>query len=153
MGRASESKAAFDIFDDNLQAYCEDGHFIHRDEAQLRNSRLAALRQVSFLESQNRQSRAASCPSTESFHTQSKNPYTKTGTQELNNVEYRCKRRLTRPTIAPDTFNSLEPVPESEDEPQFSPKSAIGNVADSSQCCIQLPGMSLMSANPREDMS
>lgn len=153
MGRASESKAAFDIFDDNPQAYCEDGHFIHRDEAQLRNSRLAALRQVSFLESQNRQSRAASCPTTESLHTKSKNPYTKTGTQELSNVEYRCKRRLTRPTIAPDTFNSLEPVPESEDESQFSPKSATGNAVDSGQCCIQLPGMSLISAIPREDMS
>ena len=135
MGRASESKVAFDIFDDDPSS-CEDGHFLH-NEAQLRSNRFSALRQVSLAESQNRQSSTGSHTSTETLRSNIRNTRTTGDNYELKH------RRLTRPSIAPDTFNSLQTVPESEDESHISHKSATSNSADSGPRCLQLPGMSL----------
>lgn len=126
MGRASGSQVAFNIFNDQNSR--------EGDEATSTNNRFTALRQIPVSESQNCQTITSSPVSIESHSHVSNENY------ELNPVKTKYRHRLTRPIIAPDTFNPLQTVPEGEGESQYPLKPVESNLATSTQHCLEIPG-------------
>lgn len=146
MGRASESQsqATVNIFNDKGTK---------RDEVAVRTGRYAALAQISVAESQNRQSARDSGASVESITTDSpKKLHSSNENFELNAVKPKYRSRLSRPTIAPDTFNCLQTVPELEGELQASLEDAESGLATPTQRCFEIPGI-ISSSNLLGDIS
>lgn len=132
MGRASESRGAFiNIFNDQEE-----------DEATSTNNSFTALRQIPVSEAQNRQTITTSPVTVESHSHVSNENY------ELNPVKPRYRYRLTRPVLAPDTFNPLQTVPEGEGESQASLKPVESDPAASTHHCFELPGNYLSAIAP-----
>ncbi len=129
MGRSPESQSGFSIFNDRGSSQSsEDDHLsgLSRDDDELKNNRFAALRQLPVSESQNRPTSTVS--NNENY--------------ELRLVKPKHKHRLTRPIIAPDTFHTLQTVPEVESESQGLSNSLTTVPVTCTQRYFQLPGNS-----------
>ncbi|KAI1497390.1 hypothetical protein F5X99DRAFT_397059 [Biscogniauxia marginata] len=146
MSRVTPSRARFEILSDSSSS--DDDHWCY-ENLTARANHSAILRDLSIPHSQNRRSSAgsASDSTVDSVTTDLRQLHIDTKTHQLSRVQddfdwvgkqkKQPGSRLTRPSLAANTFEVLETVP--EDESRGQSESAAPSVSDNSQHFLELP--------------